>query len=100
MKPAIVRACGPLNVRDAYVPLGRRRAKRISRWFGGDGKLPKLGHELALRDGLVLANRSRCYDLRGPTDAMEKAVSCLTSQELVERRATLQKRNESRPEKG
>lgn len=85
-----------MNVRAAFVRLGRRRAKRVSRWFGAAGRLPNIGRALQLSH--VVGNETRGYELvgigqtrgrfelRGDVREMEYACRMLADQERCERR--------------
>lgn len=79
-----------------YLPLGVRRAKRVSRWFGGGGRLPKVGYEMTLRPvseasggtggPLALQRSASGLELHGHATDLAYVVRLLSDQERAERR--------------
>lgn len=84
------------DCRFYFLPLGVRRAKRVSRWFGGGGRLPRIGYEMTLRPvleslggtgGPLSMQRSATgIELHGHENDLRYVVRILADQERAERR--------------
>lgn len=74
------------GVCGTYVRCGRRRAVRFSRWFGGGGRLPRVGRTIDLEHGLAIRAMGNSWELFGPDAEVRRAARTLEGQEQAERR--------------